>query len=64
MTRMWNADRRRLMAERVNAVIGSPEFHDNALERNYKVEGLDESAHSGASLLALQKVLQTWEKIG
>jgi hypothetical protein len=48
----------------VGAVIHSPDFHDNALERKYMVEGLDEFAHSGASLLALQKVLAAWEKMG
>jgi hypothetical protein len=64
MTRTWDSERRRLMAERVGAVIHSPDFHDNALERKYMVEGLDEFAHSGASLLALQKVLAAWEKMG
>ena len=63
MARAWDPGRRRLMAGRVKAAINSPEFEANALERKYTVEGLDESAHSGASLLALQKVLAALDKI-
>ncbi len=57
ITRQWDPGRRRLIADRVSALIASPAFLNNAFERKFQVEGLDEAAHSGASLLALQKVL-------
>ena len=53
----WDTDKRKVIAERVAALIASPDFLNNAFERKFKVEGLDASAHSGASLMALQKVL-------
>lgn len=58
IARVWDHDRRQLMAERVAALVNAPGFEANALERKYRVEGLDDLAHSGASLLALQKVLE------
>lgn len=54
----WDAERRTLIAERVAAVTSAPAFEANALERRYRVEGLDDSAHSGASLLMLLEVLR------
>lgn len=55
--REWDADRRKLIAGRVAALIGSPDFLNNAFERKFQMEGLDNNGHSGASLIALQKVL-------
>ncbi len=54
----WDTDRRVLLAERVTSVTSVPTFEANALERRYRVEGLDDSAHSGASLLMLLEVLR------
>lgn len=54
----WDAGRQAEMAERVAAAIAAPGFENNALERRFRVEGLDEQAHSGASLLALADVLR------
>lgn len=54
----WDTDRRRAVAVQVAAVITSPDFENNALERRFRVEGLDDQAHSGASLLALAAVLR------
>ncbi len=54
----WDATRRATMARRVAEVIRSPTFENNALERRFRVEGLDDLAHSGASLLALAEVLR------
>ncbi len=54
----WDAARRAAVAQGVQAVIVAPDFENNALERRYTVEGLDEQAHSGASLLALRDVLR------
>jgi hypothetical protein len=38
-------------------LIGSPDFDANFYQRTYTLEDVD-GAHSGASLLALQKVLK------
>ena len=54
----WDDERRILIAERTAAVVAGPDFEANALERRFTVEGLDDSAHSGASLLALVEVLR------
>ncbi len=54
----WDDDRRAQIAERVAAAVADPDFEDNMLERRFTVEGLDDSAHSGASLLALVEVLR------
>ncbi len=54
----WDDERRALIAERVSAVIAGPDFENNALERRFRVDGLDDLAHSGASLLALAEVLR------
>lgn len=54
----WDGPRRALMAEQVRSVVGAAGFEDNALERRFAIEGLDEQAHSGASLLALLDVLR------
>jgi hypothetical protein len=37
-------------------LLKSPEFQANPFDRKYTLDGLD-GAHSGASLMALQKVL-------
>lgn len=54
----WDADRRALLAGRVAAVIDDSAFEANALERRFRVDGLDDLAHSGASLLMLLEVLR------
>lgn len=54
----WDSTRRAEVAARVAAVIARPDFENNALERRFYVEGLDDLAHSGASLLALVEVLR------
>ncbi len=60
MVRTWEDDKRKMIAERVEAMIAAPDFINNAFERKYTVEGLDDMAHSGASLLALKKVLEAF----
>lgn len=57
----WDPARRPLMAARVAAVIEGEGFEVNALERRFRVEGLDDQAHSGASLVALAAVLRGLE---
>lgn len=58
----WDAARRVTIAARVEAVIASSGFENNALERRFHVEGLDDQAHSGASLLALAETIRALDK--
>jgi hypothetical protein len=61
MVLAWDAPRRALIAARVAAVIDAPDFEPNALERRFRIEDLDDQAHSGASLQALRDVLRAVE---
>jgi len=54
----WSEQRRGEVGRAVEAVTGRPGFADNLYLRNYRVPGLDEQAHAGASLQALLKVLR------
>jgi hypothetical protein len=45
----------------VTTLIESPDFLNNAFERKFQVEGLDDLHHSGASLIALKKVLEAMD---
>jgi hypothetical protein len=58
----WEAGRRAEIALTVEAVISEPSFRPNEFYRVYSVPGLDDSAHSGASLVALMKVLAAYER--
>ncbi|MGQ0605102.1 MAG: hypothetical protein ACT4QE_25775 [Anaerolineales bacterium] len=58
--RAWDAARRAAVREAVRAVMVGPDFLLNAYERRYIVPGLDAQQHSGASLAALEKVLQAF----
>ena len=55
--RQWDAARRADVQEALMRVLAEPGFEANAYERRYTVPGLDDTAHSGASLVALRKVL-------
>ena len=55
--RQWDAARRAAVSEALAAALAQPGFEPNAYERRYRVAGLDEQAHAGASLVALKKVL-------
>jgi hypothetical protein len=54
----WEPDRRERLAAAVAVVIAAPDFVSGGLERRYTVDGLDDRAHSGPSLLALAEVLR------
>ncbi len=54
--RLWDAPKRSDVEQHLEQLLKSPEFKANPFDRNYTVEDLD-GAHSGASLIALQKVL-------
>jgi hypothetical protein len=60
--RQWPAERRAAVRESLTQVLAQPGFEANAYARRYAVSGLDEQAHSGASLLALEKVLAAFEE--
>ena len=62
--RGWDADRRQTLSAAVRRVTGSQGFVANELGRRYTVEGLDGTAHSGASLMALRQVLEAFEARG
>jgi hypothetical protein len=62
--RDWDAARRQEMAVAVAAVVAGAGFEPNDYERRYAVAGLDDQAHSGQSLLALQRVLRALETAG
>ena len=59
--RGWDAARRAAIMEALGPVLAQPGFEPNAYARRYPVLGLDDLAHSGASLLALKKVLAAFE---
>ena len=59
--RRWDEKQRAAMAVAVMAVMAQPGFEANDYERRYRVAGLDDLAHAGASLVALRKVLAALE---
>lgn len=66
MVRQWTPERRAEMLTRLETLLKSPEFVNNAFSRKFEVAGLEdaslgETAHSGASLLALRKVLEAFQ---
>lgn len=56
----WTPDRRAEMAASVAKVVSNSAFLPNEFYRVYYVPGLDESAHAGASLVALQRILAVY----
>jgi len=60
--RSWDDQRRALVKLAVGGLIGSEGFVPNPSLRRYQVPGLDESAHAGASLVALLRVLEAFEQ--
>ena len=55
--RLWPPERRRAVYAGLQAVLRQPGFEANDYQRRYTLAGLDDQAHAGASLLALNKVL-------
>jgi hypothetical protein len=60
LTREWNADRRIRVHARVIEVIRRPDFIPNEFERRYSIIEIDANKYSGASLVALEKVLASF----
>jgi len=61
MVRAWDQDRRAAVASALSRVLSRADFTPNEFQRQYPVPGLDHQAHSGQSLLALQKVLRAFD---
>lgn len=57
VTREWGVDRRRRIHAEVKATINRPGFVANEFERRYFTPEIDAKKHSGASLVALERVL-------
>jgi rhamnogalacturonyl hydrolase YesR len=55
--RLWDAAKREAVAQQLAELIASTDFNANFYQRTYTLAEVD-GAHSGASLLALQKVLK------
>ncbi|MFQ5942441.1 MAG: hypothetical protein ACE5JF_02700 [Anaerolineales bacterium] len=59
---VWDDARRKNAREAVEHLIEQPEFVPTAFERRYHNTYIDDSKHSGESLLALHKVLKAFER--
>jgi hypothetical protein len=55
--RQWDAARREAIEAALAKVLAQAGFEPTDYERRYRVPGLDEQGHAGASLVALGKVL-------
>lgn len=61
--RTWSIERRVQMLAAVQAVLRQPAFELNDFARRYSVPGLDDQAHAGMSLAALEKVLHAFVSV-
>lgn len=61
--RTWSAERREAVSTELEMLISDPEFEANPYERRYSVPAADGSKHSGASLIALNRVLGALSEI-
>jgi hypothetical protein len=61
IVREWDDDQRISAHSAVEHLINHPEFVPNPFERRYEDDRIDDSRHSGESLLALNKVLKAFE---
>lgn len=55
--RDWTPARRKQISEKLSRLLAREEFQANLYQRQYHLPGLDESRHAGASLIALQDVI-------
>jgi hypothetical protein len=62
MVRDWDAAQRAGSLLAVEHLIEQPEFIPAAFERRYQDARIDDTMHSGESLLALHKVLKAFER--
>lgn len=57
--RRWEAARRGAALRAAEQLIEHPDFEANPYHRRYQAPEIDDTRHSGASLLALRKVLRS-----
>lgn len=57
-TRSWETERRQAALQATERLIGQADFEPNLYHRRYRANEIDQSTHSGASVLALRKVLR------
>ncbi len=62
MVRNWDDAQRAGALSAVEHLMEQPEFTPTAFERRYQDARIDDSLHSGESLLALHKVLKAFER--
>ncbi len=62
MVRDWDGAQRAGALSAVEHLMEQPEFTPTAFERRYQDARIDDSMHSGESLLALHKVLKAFER--
>ena len=60
--RLWDAVKREVVRQQLAKLIASTDFDANFYQRTYTLAEVD-GAHSGASLLALQKVLEALRNV-
>ncbi|NIS79970.1 MAG: hypothetical protein GTO14_07135 [Anaerolineales bacterium] len=60
--RDWSVGRRRSTQSAVERTVSQSEFVANKFERRYSIPEVDEIPHSGASLIALLEVLQSFDR--
>lgn len=60
VVRAWDETQRRRAMESVERIMRDPGFVPNEYRRRYGAREIDGSAHSGASLMALHKVLKAF----
>lgn len=58
----WTPAKIAVLQRQAQYVAAQPDFEKNLMARRYQIEGLDNLAHSGASVLALLDVLAGLEK--
>lgn len=55
--RTWTAERREAVSSELEVLLSEAGFEANPYERRYSLPDVDGSKHSGASLIALKRVL-------
>ena len=60
LAREWDATRRQRIQSVVRVVTTQPEFIANEFERRYSIDEIGAGKHSGASLVALERVLASF----
>jgi hypothetical protein len=58
--RLWSIDQRSSAAKNIDTLINAADFKANPFDRKYALNGV-EGSHSGASLIALKKVLAAFD---